>query len=157
MQGITKGGLSHGERNRDRQRQKGRKPQQPTLLFLYLRCVTLGTGETDGHVVAEVKNPIVPPAGYNRSDGQLRPMRKSACDQPAHEATIDLYARGRGLSRSDFCRVVRPLHLRQHDNCESCAGKWLRNLGQNTTSAHGVLLREWPPVRRSKFLRLHPE
>lgn len=61
MQGITKGGLSHGERNRDRQRQKGRKPQQPTLLFLYLRCVTLGTGETDGHVVAEVKSPIVPP------------------------------------------------------------------------------------------------
>ena len=119
MPGITKGGLSHGERNRDRQRQKGRKPQQPTLLFLYLRCVTPGTGETDGHVVAEVKNPIVPPAGYNRSDGQLRPMRKSACDQLAHEATIDLYAHGRGLSRSDFCRVVRPLHLRQHDNCES--------------------------------------
>ena len=45
MPGITKGGLSHGERNRD---QKGRKPRQPTLLFLYLRCVTLGTGETDG-------------------------------------------------------------------------------------------------------------
>jgi hypothetical protein len=139
MPRVTKGGISHGERNRDRQRQKRCKPRQPTLFFLYLCCVSLGTRKTDGHVVAKVKGPIVPPAQYNRFDRQLRPMGKLARDQLAHEGRIDLYTRRRRLSRDDFFQVVRPLHLPNTIAARAETGKRLRRFGPKAASKHGGL------------------
>src|SRR5689334_5753807 len=55
MPRIAGAGLAKGERNRHGKRQLWREPRQPSLFFLNLLGITLRTGQSNRHRVAETE------------------------------------------------------------------------------------------------------
>jgi hypothetical protein len=57
--------------------------------FFDLQGIGLGARQANGQVLAEMKGPVVPPAGFDRFDRKVGPMRELGSDQPTHESNID--------------------------------------------------------------------
>ena len=83
------GGLSDGQRRRDRHRQVRREPRQPGQLLVGLRGIAWGVGQAHLHGIAEVEGAVVPAVGGHPPDRQIGPVRELAGDQTAHQRLVD--------------------------------------------------------------------
>src|SRR4051794_722492 len=103
MPGISVGWDPHRERDGDWQRELRRELRQPSMFLCHLRGVPLGARQSHGHVLAEMKGPVVPPVELNWFDRQVGPLRKLRFDQFANERWTDLHVIDMLLTSAQAC------------------------------------------------------
>jgi hypothetical protein len=86
---ASRGRLAPRHRGRDRERKLRAEHGQPALLLVDLAGVPVAAGQPDGELGAEPKRAIVPAVELDARDGQVRPVRELAIDQPPREGRVD--------------------------------------------------------------------
>ncbi len=121
--------VSHRQRDGDRQRQVWREFWQPVLFLLHLQGIRRVARQSYGHLVTEVKGPVVPAAERNRRDGKIRPLGKLGGDQPAYECHVDFH----GFGNHFVCQGIAADQDRSGTICLVGSSHHARDVRQEST------------------------
>jgi hypothetical protein len=76
------------------------------MLLFHLLRIGSRTWQPDGHAVAEMEGPVVPPAEFDGPDRQGGPLRKLRRDQPAHQRSVYVLPVDRHAGRERLSAAV---------------------------------------------------
>ena len=86
--GIATRRLSHRQGCWNRKGQQSSQSWKPTIFLFDLHRIVGGARQAHNHVLAQVKDSVVPPADLDRPDREVRPLRKLSGHQAAYKRVV---------------------------------------------------------------------